>query len=158
MLLISLITAGLTEQIPSCSSEEGFWQGQKDGVAWQGPRQELRSGRGAQECTGGHWGTANTSPSHGDTLLRAAHQGKGFSLLCHSFLHTPNDTREAQGSYALPCSHLPTQESTGKSQHQVWKETVMGHVLNMARQLLPQLGPYTTHKSSQLLPSLPTNP
>lgn len=91
MLLISLITGGLTAQIPSRSSEEGFWQGQKDGAAWQGPRQELRSGPGAQECTGGHRGTANTSPGHGDTLPKAAHPGKSFSLPCRSFLHSPRD-------------------------------------------------------------------
>lgn len=91
VLLISLITPGLTAQIPSCSSEEGFWQGQKDRAAWQQPRQELRSGRGAQECTGGHQRAANTSPSQGDTLPRAAHPQKDFSLLCHSFLHPPSD-------------------------------------------------------------------
>lgn len=33
MLLIRLITARLRERIPSCSSEEGFWQGRKDRAA-----------------------------------------------------------------------------------------------------------------------------
>lgn len=68
MLLIRLITHRLTEQIPSRNSKEGFWQGRKDRAAWQGTRRELRSGRRAQEHTGGHQGEAIAAPSSRDTL------------------------------------------------------------------------------------------